>query len=177
MPRRFDVCYELSIYLTVTPLLLLNVLSAAPQQTSHDHPMVPTLPIIANGSKHPEAISDEIAYRHFIMSACASRTPQPHEAARRVYLLNHLRLSPADERAFVAALDGVQEDIDALNWSEDSPLLDASSRQQKLSHILDSAVETLNVMLTADGQAKIADWVNTQVKQNTLIVGTAAQNR
>jgi hypothetical protein len=151
-----------------------EIITFGQSNSTSNSPML--LPVLVDGSQNPAGIPDAIAYRHFIMSLCAHHIPQPHEAARRLYLLDHIRLSSDDERGLVTALDGVQERIDALTWSEGKPLSasEASSRQDQLTLMLDSAVANLNALLTEGGKAKIANWVASQVKRNTIIVGTAA---
>jgi hypothetical protein len=156
-----------------TILVCVAVSSASPQAASHNHASEQTLPVIANGATNPNTIPDAAAYQNFVILAGYHRSPLPYESARRLYLLDQLRLTPADQRAFSSALDGVPEEIDNLQWSDDGPLADASSMQERLTQILDSAITRLKTSLSPGGEAKVATWVKNHVKQNSLIVGTA----
>ena len=135
-------------------LLVSNLVLAAPQTGNMaDHPV---LSITVDGSTHPELIPDQVAYRHFVLSAI--QTGRDH----RLMLLSRLGLSPTQEAAFLSALDGVQEQLNGISWAETQPLAaNASAARISTYHeILDSALSRLKTAISAESFAKLDGYVN-----------------
>jgi hypothetical protein len=82
--------------------LAIGVLSAviSTAQTSHVH----TLSIVVDGSKTPDQIPDDLAYRHFILAVAEHQSPTKDAVERREARLSPIGFSKQDHDACVLAL-------------------------------------------------------------------------
>ncbi len=141
-----------------------------PQATDHSAHL--NIPIIADGSKNPEKISDQVAYRHFILQASEPHSPNMQQMDRRFALLSRLKLSQSDQNAALSALDGVREQLDTLNFSSAVSAAEGVARDAAFNRILDAALARLRASLSVDGLARIDTFVQTHVKRHIVIFGT-----
>lgn len=139
-----------------------------------DHSAHKNIPITADGSKNPEKIPDQVAYRHFVLQAGSHRNnPSTQEMDRRSALLVRLKLSQSDQTALVSALDGVPEQLDTVNWSGTGSAATAAARDAIYEQFLDTALLRLRASLSADGLSKVDKFVQTHVKAHIVMFGTA----
>jgi hypothetical protein len=103
-----------------------------------------------------------------------------NDVARRHSLLKRAGFSSADERAFVASLMHVREQLDAIaqarsNWAVTAPGSSAAlaGLKQQEDGILDSARTRVELSLSPDGGARLSSHVTQYVKRHIIIYGSA----
>jgi hypothetical protein len=178
--------YHLSINVKTT-LFLAAVLSCRTLCAQHVHPMSTsvtmstsgtgpgTLPVLVDGSKNPEKISDALAYRHFFASFAAHPTPSSQEQGRQDAQLGPLQLAAADRRALVGILGSFRTQLDVIEKAAavaGTPAKLASLRTQK-STLATTTLANLKQTLTPDGASRIDQYVQTRVKKHIVIYGGA----
>lgn len=79
------------------------------------HPDMPvpkrTLPVAIDGRITPDAIPDDVAYRHFIIAMGVRRNASKEEIARRNAMLRVVGLTPEDQKALIGALADVSDEL------------------------------------------------------------------
>lgn len=151
-------------------ILLIGMVAFAAAQ---DHSNHLNLPIIADGSKNPEKIPDQVAYLLFVLQASEYHQPNKQEMDRRRALFLRLNLSQQDQNAMLSALDGVREQLDTLDWSGAVSASGAAARDAAFSRVLSAALLRLRASLSQDGSAKLDRFVQKHVKSHIVMFGTA----
>lgn len=134
------------------------------------------LPLLVDGAQHPELISDEVAYRHFLSVTAVTAAASAKEMSRRDVFLGQVGLSPADHEAYVIALSGVREELTSLDQQMLLAHGDASVLPQlrlRRGQVLDDATARILAALSPDGQARLKQHINRHVKQHIRIYGNA----
>jgi hypothetical protein len=133
------------------------------------------LPIIVDGSKNPEAVPDDLAYRHFFAAFAAHPTPTSQELARQNAQLGPLQLAAADRGAFVGILGSFRVRLDQIEKAvavAGTPANLASLQAQKVA-LAASTLANLRQTLTPAGVSRIDQYVQTRVKRHIVIYGGA----
>lgn len=78
-----------------------------------------------DGSKNPELIPDDLAYRHFLMFVAEHANATAEEVRRRDSRLAPLHFSKQDHDFFISALAGVREKLDGIEVSRSKLANDA----------------------------------------------------
>ena len=129
---------------------------------------VETLPVMVDGSQHPELIPDEVAYRHFLLGIAFPANPTEQEKSHRYAKLRRLGLSSADQDALVSAVAGLRETVNALVANGNSE--DAASVQKKLIDAVGQSKLKL-VNLSAGGRAQLDSFIQNTFKRRMTIYG------
>jgi hypothetical protein len=87
---------------------------ATARAQAHDTHVV-SLPVAVDGALNPEAIPEDLAYRHFLMVVAEPDTPTSGQVARRDAILDRIGLSAADRVAIISALAGLRGRLDGLD--------------------------------------------------------------
>jgi hypothetical protein len=132
-----------------------------------------TLPVLVDGAKTPDLISDDLAYRHFIEAIAVGDKPSLAEYERRESLLNQTQLSQFDRQALILSLQTLREDLDrvdqdARNAGMAETSTDFSGQRRTL---LENARIRLATALSEDGQNRLAAFVQRHVKRHIVIYG------
>lgn len=133
-------------------------------------------PVAVDGSKTPELISDELAYRHFIRAVAISNV-SASEVARRDGILRKLSLSDSDRASFISVLTDVgvvlgtveQEKTQMIGPNATEAALVASNEREK--NICERARESLGAVLTPEGWSSVDAYVRGSVKRAIVIYG------
>jgi hypothetical protein len=162
--------------LGVSGISLFLIAPSTPAAQHADHVM--TLPAAVNGAETPELISDQLAFRHFILAVVVPQNASDEDASRRDRVLKRVGLSSEDCSAFVRALQGLAEQLTAN--SEEAKRLSsqpvASSknldalRTQRLA-LLDIARFQVGTSLSASGRTKLDSYLRGHVKRRIVIYG------
>lgn len=161
-------------------LFLAVVLSCPTLRAQHVHAMSASgtpvsLPVLVDGSKNPEKISDALAYRHFFAAFAAHPTPTSQELGRQNAQLAPLQLATADRGALVGILGTFRTQLDVIESAAavaGTPTKLASLQSQK-STLVATTLANLKLVLTADGASRIDQYVQTRVKKHIVIYGGA----
>ncbi len=131
------------------------------------------LPVLVDGSKNPEKISDAIAYQHFFSSIAAHASPTASEQGRQNAQLNLLQLAANDRVAFVTALAGYRGQLDqvASAASSASTPTQLTAVQGQKTALVATMRANLAQALTPDGVGRIDSYVKTRVKAHIMIYG------
>jgi hypothetical protein len=134
------------------------------------------LPIAVDGSKNPESIPDDVAYRHFLLAIAIHENPSQDELLRRSTLVARVGLSKADHDAFVSALGSLREELDAVDQARTSltaasPISAFEEVQMQERRLLDDAVARLRGVLSTEGRMKFDDHIRQYVKKRIKILG------
>jgi hypothetical protein len=146
-------------------------------------PPAHTLRVIVDGSKTPDQISDDLAYRHFILAIAEHQNPSKEEFQRREARLRPIGFSKQERDTCVFALAGVREELDAIDAARNqiAPTFASSDAgvQARLAtlksqedSIIANARSRLRLSL-GDGQARLDIYVRNRVKRQIVILGLA----
>jgi hypothetical protein len=137
------------------------------------------LPLVVDGAKNPEKISDRLAYRHFFLALAIPANAPPEAVQRRGAVVGPIGLSHADIAALFVGLSGVSEQLSTIasqrakltagptaNASE----LDALRTQEHA--VVDDARARVAGTLTPRGAAWLESYVRTRVKSHIKIYGS-----
>ncbi len=143
-----------------------------------------SLSVVVDGSKDPELIPDDLAYRHFLLALAEHGTPTTEEARRREARLNPVGLSVSDHDELIDQLHGVREELDSIQMSRQSGFasqtLTESARtalftslRSREQILLDNAVASLRANLSSQGMAQLDAYVRGHVKAHITMLGIA----
>ena len=139
------------------------------------HAVASALPVMVDGSKSPELISNELAYRHFILSVAEHANPSEMELERRASRLRPIGLNEQDKQLLTLALSNLREELDAVNNNRlpaggDVTNLTTFLNTERSS--LDSARRAIKGKISAQGQVLLDAFVFLNVKKGIVIYGT-----
>ncbi len=156
-------------------LLALSVVGA---QTPPQHSLVP----LVDGSKTPDQIPDDLAYRHFILAIAEHQNPSQHEYKRRDTRLDPIGFSKQDHDSCIFALAGLREELDAIEADRKTIQVTAApgdpgvqSRLTALKSQEGSAIAKVRSALrglSAAGQALLENYIKVHVKTHIVILGS-----
>ena len=152
--------------------------SSVTARASRSFSITSQTPAMVDGSQTPELVSDEIAYRHFVMAAAAPDVPTSDERARRAGYLARIGLSVDDRNKAITALATVRDGLEMLKLEQarltgDSPDSQAARVALKVQRdaILQSAVTRLRGSLSPEGANRVDAFVMHHVKRKIKIYG------
>jgi len=148
----------------IRPSLVGTVPIASSHPTKQDVPI--SLPVAANGRMTPEAIPIEVAEHHFVRAIAISRTSSAVEQQRQRRMMASIGLSDADRRAFLAAVDGVGDELQALASKRRD--LSSLARQDEVA-LVRSTLNRARSTLTKDGVARLERYIKDDVRRKIVI--------
>lgn len=160
-------------------LVLVGPLSA--QDHTHASAAAVTLVVIADGSKNPELISDEMAYSHYLIAIAELSNASAEERLRQSTQLAAVGLSPADSAIITARLGVLRGDLDQIAAARAatapaSPTSPESDRLKASETVaVRSAIADVKAMLTTDGVARLDKHVGSYVKRHIVVYGASAR--
>lgn len=166
-------------------LLLLCLIGFCLPSSAQNTPAL-QLPVLVDGSKTPEQIPDQLAYRHFLVAVAEHRSPTPVEADRQRARLRPIGLADADHAAFRDLLAGLREQLDAIEQARASlnsgaiaigakvPTIAGLKAQE--DDLIATTITSLPAKLGIDGLAKLDQHIRQQVKRKIVIYGTSGAN-
>ena len=139
------------------------------------------LPIAADGAKNPELISDDLAYRHFIMAVAISERATERQIARRNAMLSLIGLENADRLAMLKSVATVRASLDRITESRRRiPVKDMISVSVRASlaalkteedGIFRDARNRMAFSLSHDGSQRLDQHIQSRVKRRIVIYG------
>lgn len=144
---------------TATPGVTKHTIGGAQSATS--------LPLLIDGAKTPELISDDLAYRQFIMATAGTAVATGDELARRNAFLDRVGLSATDREKFVSALASTGRDLDDATWNA----IDARAKKARRDAVFGKARVDLGNALSPGGSARLLAHVREHVKPRIRIYG------
>jgi hypothetical protein len=133
------------------------------------------LAVRIDGSKRPDAISDELAYRHFFKTIIVNKTATPKDIAVRDSLLSKVGLSQTDRTKLLEMIRDVKDQLDAIENERKG--LTASDRNRlsalkgQRDRTLDDAVSAVLCSLQPDGRQLLERFVREHVKRRIVVYG------
>jgi hypothetical protein len=131
-----------------------------------------------DGSQTPELVPNDTAYRHFILAAAVPSLATQGEISRRDGYLRLVGLTPVDTAAVVAALATVREEVEEIKGEQVRHTDGSVESRQNLSELTRQRAAVLNAArlrlhsgLSADGRAKVDDFVRGRIKPRIKIYG------
>lgn len=138
------------------------------------------LRLAVDGKRNPELISDELAYRHFVLIASERADERadvsPASRHRREGRVAKVGLSQRDGRALTSALASVRERLDAIREARaalpaDPPREQVAALRDREVAIVDGAIARIKVFLSPDGRARLERHLRQQIKKNIVVYG------
>jgi hypothetical protein len=138
------------------------------------------LRVAVRGDETPELIPDRLAYYHLIRAAAIeSSTDGAAALLRRGHMMEQIGLSPDDREVFIAALEGVREELtrielDRRQWTFDTSTARASLELLKQQEVqaMEWAQARLETNLSQDGLRRVDNYVHDSVKRRIVIYNT-----
>jgi hypothetical protein len=123
---------------------------------------------VIDGSKTPELIPDELAYRHFIRATASSASAKDVE--RREVFLTQAGFSASDREAYRVAVGNVAEELKSVEQQRKTagPSQSASSLagfKRTEDQAIAAAQNRIQGALSADGRAKLTNHIRQRVKR------------
>lgn len=174
MHRKHSVSFQIALLATV-------VLSCRTLCAQHVHAMSAggtgraSLPVLVDGSKNPEQISDTLAYQHFFAAVAAHPAPTAQEQGRQSAQLAPLQLAAADREQLVTTLAAFRTHLDLIASAiaaAGTPDKLTSLQAQKTALVV-TTLASLRQTLTADGASRLDHHIQTRVKAHIVIYGGA----
>jgi hypothetical protein len=141
--------------------------------------------LIVDGAATPEAIPDDVAFRHFVRAAAIADRASARDLARREGLLARAGLSAADRLAFAGALRGLRQTLDTTSREVQqlSPesLFEVSSRirladlRGREVAAIDAARSRLETSLSPEGLSRLDVHVREDIKRRIKIYDSIPQ--
>lgn len=154
--------------MTLTGLLVIAVVAIAngAQVAQHE------LSVVVDGSKTPDRIPDDLAYRHFILAIAEHQNPTQSELTRREMRLAPIDLSKNDHDVCISALTGLRERLDAIEAARAAAFANnTTTRDSALTSLKaqeDAAIAGVRLALrgmSSDGQSRLDGYIKTHVKR------------
>ncbi len=140
------------------------------------------LSIVVDGSKTPELIPDDLAYRHFILAIAEPRSPTVEETKRRETRLIPIGLSASDYDLCISALAGLREKLDMIEAGRREALADTTEHRDSTlltlkgqENMAITAVRVALRRLSPDGQSRLDGYIRARVKQRIVLLGDARE--
>ena len=163
-------------------ILVAVVLSCRALSAQHVHGAVSvpgaaraSLPVLIDGSKNPEKISDTLAYQHFFAAVAAHPAPTAQERDRQSAQLGPLQLTASDRATLVTTLAGFRVQLDSIAGAvavAGTPDKLTSLQAQKTALVV-TTLANLRQALTPDGASRLDHHIQTRVKAHIIIYGGA----
>ncbi len=155
--------------------------SPAPSLDHSEHQA--TLPVAVDGSKNPDLIPDDLAYRHFIMAIAEHQKPSREELAHRNFAAAQILFPTRNDYAlFVSAVNGVREQLEAFDQARGKLTVDSPDAREQFTAIrsqqqtlLNSVSDRLRASLSEVGKARLDAYVREYVKKRIIIYGELPQ--
>ena len=132
------------------------------------------LVVVVDGSKNPEQIPDDLAYRHFLLAVATHEQPTADEQKRQQALLGPVGLADADEKAVALELGKMTTQLQtiqgAMAASDGTPATLAAYKAQEDAAVA-SAVAQVRQALSAGGLASLNQYITGTVKGNIKVYG------
>ena len=132
------------------------------------HKHISGLSLVVDGLEHPEQISDELAYRHFLMSVAQPSSPSSEEIARYNLQLAGIGFDDRDGIALLGLLSGLRDQLDQVRGSANSAragsgdLLTAREAEERL---LNAVADKARTALSSDGYFRLNKHIQEHVKR------------
>jgi hypothetical protein len=141
------------------------------------------LPLVVDGRKTPDQISDEMAYRHFIQWTLVKERPSAQEVTMQQHRLTSVGLSRADLQAYLSSIKITQSRLGAIatqriKWSmavESAPSETAAALKtlrDDESQIFEDTRQRLRGALTADGSLRLDSFISNRIKPRVKVFGS-----
>jgi hypothetical protein len=146
-------------------------------QNGHSNGHSMSLPVAVDGAVNPEGISEDIAYRHFLMAVAVPDIPTSDQLARQAALVDRIGLSATDRGAFLSALTGLRGRLDDLSGQAKrlgtGPLETAGhdSIRAETTQVLSEARAKVAERLGPDGRSRLHKHVLEHVRRRIVIYG------
>ena len=161
--------------------------SAEPNEFANASPLrvkpASLLRVAVDGATDPEAVPDDLAYRHFLMALAVARTAPSAQVARRDALLATVSLSAADQAAMKTALIEVRERLDhvsqrrrqftpesVVSVAAQVALVDLRREENEIIAVARARVESA---LSVEGFVALDRHIQDHVKRRIVIYGDA----
>jgi hypothetical protein len=135
---------------------------------------VTQLVVIVDGSKNPEQIPDNLAYKHFLMAVATHEQPVPEEQKRQEAFLKDVGLSGSDEKTIALALGKMTTQLEAIQAarvaSDGAPASLVALKAQE-DALISGVITQVRQALTSEGQLSLNQYVTGTVKKNIKIYG------
>ena len=156
----------------------LNAQTAAPGAAGNSQGVahVTSLVVLVDGSKHPEQIPDDLAYRHYFLAVATHEQPSAEEQERQKAQLAPLGLSEPDRQQIVLQLGRMTTQLEAIEAEReasdgtDAALAGFSVRRDAL---LSQKAASVRGALSADGASRLGRYITESVKGKIKIYGSA----
>jgi len=158
--------------LTLWGYFALNAQTAAPGS----NPGVTNLVVLVDGSKHPEQIPDDLAYRHYFLAVATHEQPSAEEQERQKAQLAPLGLSEPDRQQIVLQLGRMTTQLEAIEAArEASDGTDAALASFRVRHdaVVSQTASSVRGALSADGASRLSRYITETVKGKIKIYGSA----
>lgn len=154
-----------------TALILLATPSAVAAQHEHGDKQMSTstMQLAVDGSRSPQRISDDLAYRHFIVAAAIRDDSADQDRERRDAFIRRIGLSQSDEALLRAALGSVSERLAGVSVRKesirrDAPATTRASIRQQEEAVFDGANKRIRSLLSKEGFLRLDRFVRKEVK-------------
>ena len=129
------------------------------------------LPVVVDGKKNPELISDDLAWNHFLMVVSEHRNASAEDIRRRQARIAALGLGDSDAASFVQALSGLKEEIDDIDSTR---IRNGGSEglQSRWNNAMANARRRVREALSIDGQMRLDAFIRQRVKPGIVIYGS-----
>lgn len=157
----------------------LNAQNAAPGSAAGSPQgvtQVTKLVVLVDGSKHPEQIPDDLAYRHYFLAIATHEQPSAEEQARQKAQLAPLGLSELDRQQLAQQLGRMTTQLEAIEAEmEASDGTDAVLAAFKARHnaLVSQTAATVRGALSPDGLSRLSRYIAESVKGKIKIYGSA----
>ena len=157
--------------------------AAASIYGQHVHPNPDhKLPVVVDGAREPDKLSDDVAYAHLIALVAIPDTPNDDEVRRRDTLLDPVKLEPPDRAALLDSMRGVYAQLDFLSREQKRLSSTPDLHSQRLEDLrlrktatYSAAISRLNARLSPKGRKHLRAYLQTEVKPRIVIYGDPAQ--
>jgi hypothetical protein len=156
-------------------LLATNAWTASGAGAQESSP-VTKLVVVVDGSKSPEQIPDDLAWRHFLLALAAHAQPSAQEKNRQKAQFAPLGLSDADRQELVHQLGLMTaqlEAIDAERQASDGSDVSVAGFKARYDAAVSQAVASVRAALSDDGLIRFSRYIADTVKRNIKIYGSA----
>ena len=156
----------------------LNAQTAAPGASGNSQGVahVTSLVVLIDGSKHPEQIPDDLAYRHYFLAIATHEQPSADEQERQKAQLAPLGLSELDRQQIVQQLGRMTTQLKAIEAAREvSDGTDAALAGFRERHdaLVSQTAASVRGALSADGASRLSRYIVETVKGKIKIYGSA----
>ncbi len=132
------------------------------------------LVVIVDGSKNPEQIPTDLAYRHFLLAVAAHEQPTADEQKRQHAFLGAVGLLDADEKAIALELGKMTTQLEAIQEargdSDGTPAALAAFKAQE-DALISATIARVRQVVSVDGLSHLDGYITETVKRNIKIYG------